>query len=89
MSPANRRRLPPPPRAKSGAANTGSRSRAMTHIRLVPGTTTRQTTAHADVVRPRGRPLRRRLLFASIAFAIVLLALAGWTIQALRTTEGD
>ncbi|HEY8775314.1 MAG TPA: hypothetical protein VIM33_02410 [Gaiellaceae bacterium] len=62
----------------------------MAHIRLVPGTTTRQTpTAHAYVVRPRRRPLRRRLLFAAIAFAIVLLALAGWAIQALRTTEGD
>jgi hypothetical protein len=58
----------------------------MANITLVPGTTTRQSpTPRAYVVRPRRRPLKQRLIFAAIALAIVLLALAGWATQAFRT----
>jgi cytochrome b subunit of formate dehydrogenase len=67
-------------------AATFSEEEAMAHITLVTGTTTRQRpTARAYVVRPRRRPLKQRLLFIAIALAIVLLALAGWATQALRT----
>jgi multisubunit Na+/H+ antiporter MnhC subunit len=59
---------------------------AMAHITFVPGTTARQSpTARAYVVRPRRRPLKQRLILAAIVLAIVLLALAGWATQALRT----
>jgi len=59
----------------------------MAHITLVTDTTTRQSrTARAYVVRPRRRPLKQRLILAAIALAILLLALAGWATQALRTT---
>jgi multisubunit Na+/H+ antiporter MnhC subunit len=57
----------------------------MAHIRLVTGTTTRQSPrAPAYIVRPRRRPLKQRLILAAIVLAIVLLALAGWAVQALR-----
>jgi len=57
----------------------------MPHIRLVSGTTTRQSrAAPAYVVRRRRRPLKQRLTLAAIALAIVLLALAGWAAQGLR-----
>ena len=57
----------------------------MANITLVTGSTTRQSpTARAYVVRPRRRPFKQRLILVAIALAIVLLALAGWAVQALR-----
>jgi len=65
---------------------TFSEEEAMAHITLITDTTTRQRpTARAYVGRPRRRPLKQRLILAAIALAILLLALAGWATQALRT----
>ena len=57
----------------------------MAHVTLITGTTTRQRPTAGAHVRPRRRPLKQRLILAAIALAIVLLALAGWATQALRT----
>jgi cytochrome oxidase assembly protein ShyY1 len=40
--------------------------------------------AQPGVARVRRRPIKQRLLLVLIAFAIVLLALGGWAVQALR-----
>ena len=57
----------------------------MAHTRLSTGTTTRQRMT----VAPHARRIRRttinqRLVLVLIAFAIALLALGGWAVQALR-----
>lgn len=40
--------------------------------------------AHPSVIGSRRMPIKQRLLFVLIAFAIVLLALGGWAAQGLR-----
>jgi hypothetical protein len=62
-----------------------SEGEAMANTRVTPGTATWQQFAAA----PYARRLRRgqsnqRLVLVLIAFAIVLLALGGWAVQALR-----
>jgi hypothetical protein len=56
-----------------------SEGEAMAQTRLVNGTT----------MWPRGRrmPINQRLILVVIGLAIVLLALGGWTAQALRVTR--
>jgi cytochrome c-type biogenesis protein CcmH/NrfG len=62
-----------------------SEGEAMAHTRLSTGTTTRQRmTAAPHARRVRRRPRNQRFVLVLIAFAIVLLALGGWAVQALR-----
>jgi len=57
----------------------------MARTRPVIGTTTRLSVGtQPGVARSRRRPIKQRLLLVLIAFAIVLLALGGWAVQALR-----
>jgi hypothetical protein len=62
-----------------------SEGEAMAHTRFTTGTATRQQiTAAPYAGRIRRRRSNRRLVLVLIAFAIVLLALGGWAVQALR-----
>jgi hypothetical protein len=57
----------------------------MAQARLIISTRTRQSMPTPPAyARSRRRPLSRRLVFAVIGLAIVLLALSGWAAQALR-----
>jgi hypothetical protein len=57
----------------------------MAQARLTISTRARQSIpAPRAYARGRRRPLRRRLTFAVIGLAIILLALSGWAAQALR-----
>ena len=40
--------------------------------------------AYSPVIGSRRKPIKQRLLFVLIVFAIVLLALGGWAAQGLR-----
>ena len=72
------------------AAGVALRSRASgdgrkAHSRLVIDATMRPNrTAPAYHVRSRRTSSKRRLIFTAIALAIVVLALGGWAIRALR-----
>jgi hypothetical protein len=57
----------------------------MAQARLIISTRARRSTlAPPAYARSRRRALSRRLIFAVIGLAIVLLALSGWAAQALR-----
>ena len=45
---------------------------------------TENVSARSGFTRRRRRPIKRRLIFAAIGLAILLLALAGWAVQAFR-----
>jgi hypothetical protein len=61
----------------------------MADSKLVIGTTEwRSPTAPAYVVSVRRTPIKRRLTFAAIGLAIVLLAVAGWAVQAFLALAG-
>lgn len=57
----------------------------MAQARLIISTKARQSMSTPPAfARIRRRPLNQRVVLAAIGLAIVLLALGGWTIQALR-----
>jgi len=45
---------------------------------------TENVSARSGFTRRSRRPIKRRLIFAAIGLAILLLALAGWAVQAFR-----
>jgi hypothetical protein len=60
----------------------------MAQARLTISTGARQSMpAPPAYARSRRRPLSRRLVFAVIGLAVVLLALSGWAAQALRVAR--
>jgi hypothetical protein len=57
----------------------------MAQNRLLISTSTRQSMpAPPDFFPRRRRPIKQRLILTLIGLAIVLLALGGWAVQALR-----
>jgi len=62
-----------------------SEGEAMARTRPVIGTTTRQSNAaQPGVARTRRRPIKQKLVLVLLGLAILLLALGGWAVQALR-----
>ena len=55
----------------------------MAHSTVI-GPRQQSIAAQRSVARSRRMPIKQRLLFVVIAFAIVLLALGGWAAQGLR-----
>ena len=57
----------------------------MAHTKLLLGTTTQPSPrAPAYNIRSRRTSIKRRVILTAIALTIVVLALAGWAVRALR-----